>query len=212
MDEFDLLPKMASAMNRMVLDKTYKIYNNGSILLDPNLGLLERFDAKHHLHNGLYLYNQEGREDVVLVNKDMDLADAYDMYSEDMDTMCEIFDSKVDDITNYETIMYIFVNKDVKMGRGKIAAQIAHLSAAIVERCINEDYDQYAYWDDSFRKCVVCGATAKQLEELKKMEHSEFVLDAGRTQVKPGCLTAVGFYPMMVKDLPDNFKAYKLLD
>jgi len=212
MDEFNLLPKMASAMNRMVLDKPYKIYYNGSILLESNLGLLERFDEKHHLHNGLYLYNQNGREDAVLINKDMDLCDAFDLYSEDMDNLCEIFDSKIDDIKNYETIMYIFVNTDLKMGRGKTGAQIAHLSAAIVEKCIYEEYDEYEYWDDSFRKCVVCGAKTDQLKELKKMEKSEYIQDAGRTQVKPGCLTAVGFYPMMVKDLPDNFKSYKLLD
>ena len=48
------------------------------------------------------------------------------------------------------------------------------------------------------------------LNELKDI-HKSYVVDEGRTQIKPNSLTAVSFIPMKKNDTPSCLKELKLL-
>lgn len=208
----ELLLRMASSLARMELDTTYKVYENGSVIMDNENIALESFDQKHKLHNGLFLYNNSASVSAVLIACDMELGDAHKKYINDMTSKKIIFDSSADNIIMYETVMYIFVNNELKMGKGKTCSQVAHVVREIVEKCINDNDKNYKYWKDSFTKTVVCGATLNQLNELKNMKNSFYTVDAGLTQIPSNSLTTVGFMPLQVKNLPQKFKDYKLLN
>lgn len=117
--------------------------------------------------------------------------------------------------------MYIVVNSDLNMGKGKIAAQVGHGVAAVVrfmERTASGvDYQTYKKWTDGSEAKIVLKAPEEVLLRLAKKytrSVSTFcipILDAGRTQIPKGSLTVVAFLPVVEKNVPDELKPLKLL-
>lgn len=108
----------------------------------------------------------------------------------------------------------IVVRKDLKMDKGKIAAQVAHAS---LEAYKNADMKDVVEWEAEGMKKVVVGVKdIKELMEIKKKVKEArlpyyVVRDAGKTQIKPGEVTAMGIGPAK-EDLIDRVtKDLKLL-
>ncbi len=93
--------------------------------------------------------------------------------------------------------MAIAVRKDLDMGKGKIAAQVAH---AAVE-CSMHVSDKRTRWiSEGQKKIVVWVRDGTELQELIKKARSIGVnccpiRDAGLTQLEPDTLTCTGFGP-----------------
>jgi peptidyl-tRNA hydrolase, PTH2 family len=93
----------------------------------------------------------------------------------------------------------VVVRTDLGMGRGKIAAQVAHAAVAAVLG--NLDGADFAAWlRDGQPKVVLKVTTAGQLEDVVRRARAaglpvELVSDAGRTQVAPGTLTCCAVGP-----------------
>jgi peptidyl-tRNA hydrolase, PTH2 family len=93
----------------------------------------------------------------------------------------------------------VVVRADLDMGRGKIAAQVAHAAVAAV--LANLGTDDLAGWlRDGQPKVVLKVASAGELEEVIRAAEAaglpiELVQDAGRTQVAPGTLTCCAVGP-----------------
>lgn len=122
--------------------------------------------------------------------------------------------------------MYILVNDDLKMGKGKIAGQVSHVVGLITEEIIRKYYEsskdvpesskgvldcysRYMVWKASGHAKVVLKASQEQIEQLIGEPESIYIRDAGRTQIAPNSLTVLGFYPS--SNLKDKFKDFKLL-
>lgn len=119
-------------------------------------------------------------------------------------------------------VMYILVNIDLKMGKGKTAGQVGHVVGIITEEIMrnvimspttetNEDYNHYTNWvkNNAYTKVVLKATEKDLLEFIENETKCRYILDAGRTQIAPGSLTVVGFFPR--NDMADKFKNYKLL-
>jgi len=109
-------------------------------------------------------------------------------------------------------VMYIFVNDDLKMGKGKIASQVGHCVQNLIEELLEnnkkEKYQDYIKWKNGSKK-IILKATYSQLVELQKNDIARSVYDAGHTQIESNSLTVVGFFPS--NKLRNVFKEYKLL-
>lgn len=113
--------------------------------------------------------------------------------------------------------MYLFVNTDLGMKTGKIAAQVGHAVQYIVENIVISGFEihpppayyfTYMKWRNAAKK-IVLKATQEQLLKLKEEPESVFVIDAGRTQIPENSLTVVGFYPSFTNE--SRFTDYKLM-
>lgn len=122
--------------------------------------------------------------------------------------------------TNNEPIcMYILVNDDLKMGKGKIASQVGHVVGLITEEIIRKSYEsvkgvpdsysRYMIWKSTGYTKIILKATEKQILNLIEHPESIHIIDAGKTQINPNSLTVLGFYPSA--NLKDKFKEFKLL-
>ncbi len=95
----------------------------------------------------------------------------------------------------------IAVRKDLKMGKGKTCAQVAHASLAAAEIAMREFREYYEAWKSSGEKKVVVAAEDEKhlgmlFEEAKKLKLPSFIVrDAGLTQLPPGTATAVAIGP-----------------
>jgi len=135
-----------------------------------------------------------------------------------------------------EVVMYIVVNSDLKMNKGKIAAQVGHavqqlmLAAIGLKKNMNslwndifsggnhtkyielhEEYKKFREWLYGSYPKVILKADYGTLESILKYERSVKIVDEGRTQIEKGSITVVGFFPMRRKDTPEEIKKLKLL-
>lgn len=101
--------------------------------------------------------------------------------------------------------MVIIVRTDIKMGKGKIAAQVAHAAVSLVLDILNSSNPKWKSWlfewlNEGQPKIVVKVNSITELnskiEEAKKLGLPiSLIEDAGRTQLEPGTVTCGGIGP-----------------
>ena len=106
----------------------------------------------------------------------------------------------------------IIVRKDLKLGKGKLAAQVAHAAILAAEKSKFKNA-----WQEEGQKKVVLWC--KNLEELlslykkAKAQHLPVILveDAGLTQVKKGTKTCVAIGPAPAREVDKISGGLKLV-
>ena len=98
----------------------------------------------------------------------------------------------------------ILVRKDLKLPKGKLAAQVAH---ACLESCLKTERRKLDTWrSEGGKKVVLEVENEKELFKYKQMCEDEglktaLIIDAGRTVVAPGTITCLGVEPCEEKDI-----------
>jgi peptidyl-tRNA hydrolase, PTH2 family len=100
-----------------------------------------------------------------------------------------------------EVKQVIAVRKDIAMGRGKLAAQVAHAAVFAAEKARSQRHDWFNIWFRTGQAKVV--VKAENLEELIKLENHARTIglpaisiqDSGLTQIPPGTVTCIGIGP-----------------
>lgn len=120
------------------------------------------------------------------------------------------------------TVMYIVVNKDLKMGKGKIAAQCCHSACKVVETLLSHklkgggiDWTLICFteWMNKSYAKVVLKASESEMKALinKYDRNCCYTEDEGRTQIPAGSLTSIAFYPIPKDEAPSDLRRLKLL-
>lgn len=92
----------------------------------------------------------------------------------------------------------LVLRSDLKMGKGKIAAQCAHASVLAMEKADGDAVDE---WKSSGMKkiCLKVGGERELIEIFNQAKRARLacalVRDAGFTQIEAGTATAVGVGP-----------------
>ena len=108
----------------------------------------------------------------------------------------------------------ILVRADLKLPKGKLAAQAAHASVEAVLRC---DEEMVSKWrSQGMAKIVVKVKDEKELIKYFQAAKDEgfaasLITDAGRTVIAPGTKTCVGIGPDLEEDLDSLTGELKLL-
>jgi len=95
----------------------------------------------------------------------------------------------------------IVVRTDLKMGKGKVAAQAAHASLSAAEATRERKPRWYEEWrEEGQAKIVLKVESEEELRELLQKARSaglpaSLVEDRGLTQVEPGSVTCLGIGP-----------------
>lgn len=102
------------------------------------------------------------------------------------------------------------VNTDLKMSVEK-CSQVGHAAAIIEELTKNKDH-MHRYKQDGHAK-IVLKASQSLMEELLQRYPAivRGIHDAGHTQIKEGSLTAIAFFPITKRDVPEEIHSLKLL-
>jgi len=92
----------------------------------------------------------------------------------------------------------IVIRKDLKLSRGKLAAQVAHASLDSFERASSSQKGEWKR--DGSKKVVVEVPDLKTMLDLHKKALKlslpcALIRDAGRTELAPGTVTALGIGP-----------------
>jgi peptidyl-tRNA hydrolase len=114
------------------------------------------------------------------------------------------------------TSMYIIVNSDLGMSKGKIASQVGHAVEKITMKIFNASLhktDSYfveyqKYLKNGHRKIVLV-APLKEIEKFKDDKDAVYIIDEGLTEIPHGSLTVIAFLPS--NSNKERFKKYRLL-
>ncbi len=94
------------------------------------------------------------------------------------------------------TVMYIFINKGLRMSSGKIAAQASH---AAVEAYRISSKEKLAKWYEGghYTKLVMQATDAENIRTIERYLNDRgvktaLIIDEGRTEVSPHSITALG--------------------
>ena len=108
----------------------------------------------------------------------------------------------------------IIVREDLKLPKGKLAAQVAHGS---VEAVMKSENDKVQRWmREGQKKVVLKIENEKKLVELFQRAKdsglkASLIKDAGHTVLKPGTVTVVGIGPDEETRIDDFTKDLKML-
>lgn len=111
----------------------------------------------------------------------------------------------------------IVVRADLKMGKGKLAAQSSHASLSAYKKTAKSNPDVARSWEEEGQKKVVLkvSSEAELLEYYNKGKAAgipcELIRDAGHTQLEPGTLTCFAAGPWDERELDSVFGKLKLL-
>lgn len=118
-------------------------------------------------------------------------------------------------VTEFKQV--IAVRTDLGMGKGKLAAQVAHASLASAEESLRRRSDWYEEWKlQGQAKVVVRARDEAQLQELQKKARSiglptALIQDKGLTQLEPGTTTCLGIGPAPSAEVDQVTGKLKLL-
>ena len=107
---------------------------------------------------------------------------------------------------NDEYILYTIVSKYLKLGKGKICAQVGHGVHKAVEYMILKNPKLYkSYINDFIKITLKVNSEEEMMDILQKTQRLTkfYVVDAGRTQCPKDSLTAVTYLPMPRHRVPD---------
>lgn len=97
--------------------------------------------------------------------------------------------------------MVIAVREDIKLSRGKIAAQVAHAAVGCTLIARKNSSSFLSKWlREGQKKIVVKVSTVDDIRSLESTAKSmkitvKVVVDAGHTEVEPGTVTCIGLGP-----------------
>jgi len=108
----------------------------------------------------------------------------------------------------------VIVRKDLKMGMGKTAAQVAHASVGAMKMAGKRAIE--AWEDEGGKKVVLKVPGLKELSELRRKAAAKklpvfVVRDAGHTQVEEGTVTCIGIGPAEEEKVDEITSKLKLL-
>lgn len=131
------------------------------------------------------------------VKEDHNEANEEEVSEEDSDW--EDFSSNEDDNSD-DAKMVLVVRMDLKMGKGKIAAQCCHAALGAFKKAKSKNVAFLKNWEhDGARKIAVKVNTEDELLTIYALAKSlglvtSIIQDAGRTQIEPGSKTVVGVF------------------
>lgn len=109
--------------------------------------------------------------------------------------------------------MVIVVNNDLKMGKGKIAAQVGHAISAMYQRVISgAKVHHLGRWLQTGEGKIVLKASQEEFNALLETNSPDIIVkDAGHTQVDPGSITVIAYFPRHSSQKDEQLDRLKLL-
>ena len=122
----------------------------------------------------------------------------------------------LDFVPNDSFKLVLVINHDLKMGKGKIAAQSSHASVSATLKMGASKPNLLDAWLKSGQKKVCLKTTQEELLKLEKDAvklgiQTVRVNDAGKTQIPSGSLTVIAFGPAQDGELEQLTGHLKLL-
>lgn len=116
--------------------------------------------------------------------------------------------------------MYILVNEDIKISKGKLAGQVGHAVASYIYNFMNLEVgivdleyfmrDQIKEYMNGEQKKIILKCPQEKLEDLERHGGYRAIRDKGYTQLEPNTLTCINYGIFTPDTIPEWIKELKL--
>ncbi|KAF1074039.1 peptidyl-tRNA hydrolase Pth2 [Methanogenium sp. MK-MG] len=108
------------------------------------------------------------------------------------------------DESDFKWKQCLIIRSDVKMTCGKKCAQLAHAAVGAYEK--TDKITRKKWFNEGMKKVTLKAPTLRDMYEIKTNAEmagiaTSLITDAGRTEIKPGTITALGLGPALSEDL-----------
>lgn len=106
--------------------------------------------------------------------------------------------------------MYILVNEDVKINKGKLAGQVGHAVAVYFYKNHEKDKDLIDEYMNNFQKKIILFYPQYKLEKLEREGYIS-IRDKGWTDLEPNTLTCINLGIIDFNNIPNELGFIKSL-
>jgi PTH2 family peptidyl-tRNA hydrolase len=108
------------------------------------------------------------------------------------------------DESDFKWKQCLIIRGDVKMTCGKKCAQLAHAAVGAYEK--TDKVTRKKWFNEGMKKVALKVPTLREMYEIKTNAEmagiaTSLIIDAGRTEIEPGTVTALGLGPALSEDL-----------
>jgi len=104
--------------------------------------------------------------------------------------------------------MYILVNSDIKISKGKLVGQVGHAVQTYNYINIDKHRNLIEKYMNNYQKKIILKCDSETLEKLEKDGHIA-IRDAGFTELKENTLTCVNLGILDFENIPETLKFIK---
>ena len=104
--------------------------------------------------------------------------------------------------------MYILINQDIEIGKGKLAGQVGHAVAVYFYNHWHEHSTLITQYMQNVQKKIILSCSEGKLLELEQQDYIA-IRDKGLTQLKPNTLTCVNLGIIDYNDIPVQLEFIK---
>jgi PTH2 family peptidyl-tRNA hydrolase len=109
-------------------------------------------------------------------------------------------------ITDKDLRMYILVNEDIKINKGKLAGQVGHAVATYIYKYSTPFFKiVFEEYMNNHQKKIILYCPQNKLEELEQQGYIT-IRDKGWTDLEPNTLTCVNLGIVDYSDIPEEFE------
>lgn len=105
----------------------------------------------------------------------------------------------------YDLRMYILVNEDIKINKGKLAGQVGHAVAVYFYKNMNSTKQLIDRYMTHYQKKIILYCSQSKLEQLESKGYIA-IRDKGWTDLEPNTLTCVNIGIIDHNDIPKQFE------
>lgn len=113
--------------------------------------------------------------------------------------------------------MYILINEDIKISKGKLAGQVGHAVSSYIFRITEKmrlgdetEYKEFSDYMNTIQKKILLKCPEEKLTELENVDGCYAIRDKGLTHLKPNTLTCVNIGLYSEDTVPEWIKELKL--
>jgi hypothetical protein len=222
MTNYDIIYDIIHAMGKLNFNKSYKIFKNGTIMLEywDEEDDYPRLDTILSVGDGLNMFFQSdsktGKLGCHMLSREKDINNAQNMLNDDLSNDAVVFDSKTDDIKSKMVIAYILASSDIRALNHLV--NISCQSMKMItdhhhDKCAkNDDYDDkpYSIWDGHGAKIKVFHVPPEDLEDIGAVYDSLRITSNNKSNKNYGKAVSLIITPNFMDKMPDIAK-YKVI-
>ena len=221
-ENYDVMYDIAMAMSKLPWNRNYKIYRNGTVILD--IWKLDnenpKLDQKITVMKDLNMFIQMGIKGGMgchILTRVKDIDQAQRLLDQDIKEDSIVFDSKVDNLDDKLVAVHVFISTDIKSTNDLINVITKTTKMVVDNYNKSSESDKksnvkYKLWEKYGLRVDVYKVSSKELEDIEaeKPENVHKIYSKNRADKRYNKTVVLAYEPEFIGDMPNTEKLNRI--
>lgn len=222
-ENYDVIYDIAIAMSRLPWNRNYKIYKNGTVVLDvwKGDGEVPQLDQKIAVTKELSMFIQIGAKHGTgchILTRTKDIKLAQELMEKDLKDSNPIFDSSNDSLEKKMVTSYVFIHDTIKSTK-ELVNIVSRTTKMIVDSYYTKTITdsmyltKYKLWEKYGQSINIYKVSEKEMEEIEQQgpKRCHKMHSRRRNNGSYGKTIVLAYEPNFIGDMPDMSKYTKFV-